>query len=94
MKLFRRFDYLPTVDSYFRQRSMTGILCLGASTLSSLVSVLAVLSVLFYNVAISFSSSVWTLGRVLTIQSVRSSYSIDINAPSTVDVDVAFQSSK
>ncbi|KAK8815675.1 hypothetical protein WA538_004800 [Blastocystis sp. DL] len=72
MKLFRRFDYLPTVDSYFMQRSITGIL----------FSVLAVLSVLFYNVAISFSSS-----------GVHSSYSIDINAPNAVDVDVAFQSS-
>lgn len=58
MKLFRRFDYLPTVDAYFMQRSLTGILCPCDSIPSSLVSVLAVLSIVFYNVAISFSSSV------------------------------------
>ena len=58
MKLFRRFDYLPTVDSYFLQRSPTGILCSRGSVLSSLVSILTLLCVAFYNVAVSVSSNV------------------------------------
>lgn len=92
MKLFRRFDYLPTVDSYFLQRSMTGILCSYASTPSSLVSVLAVLCIVSYNIVISFASGVWAFRSELTIQAVRSSFSIDVDAPDTVDMDVAFQS--